>query len=117
MITSFTHATWFTHSTHDDHKISFTHDTQDLRRIYATGNLFTHDTLALIVFTNHVQTGNYLRMILRIYAYLRMILGLRKSVFNLHMICMIRMIRTEQFANGGIWHFLFCATPAIQGCM
>ena len=67
-ITSFTHANWFTHSTHDTHKFSFTHDTHDLRKIYAKGNPFTHDTCALIVFTHHTQTGNYLRMVLRIYA-------------------------------------------------
>ncbi len=67
--------------------------------IYAIGNLFTHDTLALNVFTHHMQTGNYLRMILRIYT----LLGLHKSVFYLRMICMIHIILcTEQFADVGL---------------
>ncbi len=82
-ITSFTHATWFTHGTHDTHKISFTHDSHDLRRIYAKGN-----PLKMIL-----EHRLYLRIIRRqviIYAwysgftsthYLRVIRGLCKSDF------------------------------------
>ncbi len=69
MIASFMYVTWFMHSTHVIHKSSFTHETSDLCMIYAIENLFTHDTRALLVFLFYVQTGNYLRVILRVYAW------------------------------------------------
>ncbi len=57
--------------------LSFTHETNDILRIYAIGNLFTHDMQKQILFTHdtqeqmlctrHTQTYYYLRMICKIY--------------------------------------------------